>query len=76
MAISLVTDAKIIILDEPTSGIDPKSRKIILDCITNFKQQGKSIIITTHFLEELEKLADNMGVIIVLLINWVWGVIF
>lgn len=61
---SMIGDPFIIILDEPTSGLDPYSRINILKIIKKLQSKGKCIIITTHFMEEAEYLADKIIVII------------
>src|SRR3989338_7004428 len=51
---SLVNDPEIIFLDEPTTGLDPKARRHLWDLITQIKAKGKTIILTTHYMEEAE----------------------
>lgn len=55
LAISLIQDPILLILDEPTVGIDPKLRFSIWNELKNLKSQGKTIIITTHVIDEAEK---------------------
>lgn len=55
LAITLIQDPKLLILDEPTVGIDPKLRFSIWDELNNLKKQGKTIIITTHVMDEAER---------------------
>ena len=60
LAIALVNDPKLLILDEPTTGLDPNSRKNIWDTLLQLKKKGMTIIITTHYMEEAELLCDNI----------------
>jgi ABC-2 type transport system ATP-binding protein len=63
IAIGLLTDPDIIIFDEPTVGIDPQSRAFILAQIKTLQQQGKTIIYTSHYMEEVEQLCDTVALI-------------
>ncbi len=63
IAIGLLTDPQILYFDEPTVGIDPQSRAFILDKIKNLQQQGKTIIYTSHYMEEVEQLCDQIAII-------------
>jgi ABC-2 type transport system ATP-binding protein len=56
----LINNPELIFLDEPTSGLDPQSRRSIWDLLNNLKSQHKSMILTTHYMEEAEKLADRI----------------
>ena len=60
---ALVGDPEIIFLDEPTTGLDPLSRKNVWEIIENLKQRGKSIFLTTHYMEEAARLADDIAII-------------
>lgn len=62
LAMALVGGTQILYFDEPTSAMDPASRRIIWSIIKELKQQGKTIILTTHYLEEADELADRIGV--------------
>lgn len=62
LAIALIQDPKLLILDEPTVGIDPKLRFKIWDELYNLKKQGKSIVITTHVMDEASK-CDKLALI-------------
>ncbi len=64
LAISLVHDPKIIILDEPTNGLDVLVAKVVLDFLQELKAQGKCIIISSHIFTLIEKLCDRVGIII------------
>ncbi|RDW17311.1 ABC transporter ATP-binding protein [Oceanobacillus chungangensis] len=61
LAMSLVGSPEIIFLDEPTTGLDPKSRQELWDTIKEMKSQGKTILLTTQYLEEADYLADQIG---------------
>jgi ABC-2 type transport system ATP-binding protein len=58
VGVALVNDPDLIFLDEPTTGLDPQARRNIWTIITDLKQQGKTIILTTHYMEEAEALSD------------------
>ncbi len=59
---ALVGNSKIIILDEPTSGMDAYSRRVIWQILEKIKLEKRTIILTTHHLEEAEILADRIGI--------------
>jgi len=63
IAMSLLGDPQIIFLDEPTTGLDPQSRLKLWDLIRELKSQGKTIFLTTQYLEEAEALADYVAVL-------------
>jgi ABC-2 type transport system ATP-binding protein len=63
VAIALVNDPEIIFLDEPTTGLDPKARREVWNVIAGLKKQGKTIFLTTHYMEEAEYLADHIAII-------------
>ncbi len=63
LAIGLVHDPKVVLLDEPTVGIDPQARKNILDIIRDIAREGTTILFTTHHLEEAEALCDRLAII-------------
>jgi ABC-2 type transport system ATP-binding protein len=63
LAASLLHDPPIILCDEPTVGIDPQSRNAIFDYLTMLNKQGKTIIYTTHYIEEAERLCSRIGII-------------
>lgn len=62
IACGLVTDPKILFLDEPTVGIDPQSRNHILESIKHLNKQGMTVIYTTHYMEEAEALCDRIAI--------------
>lgn len=59
-ALAIIGKPQILILDEPTVGLDSDSRKVFWQCITQLKQQGTAIILTTHYLDEAEAVADTV----------------
>jgi ABC-2 type transport system ATP-binding protein len=63
IAMALVQDPKIVLLDEPTVGMDPQSRRAIWDFIMELRDKGKTIVLTTHYMEEAEELCDRVGII-------------
>ena len=63
LAASLLHDPKIILCDEPTVGIDPQSRNAIFDYLESLNSEGKTIIYTTHYMEEAERLCTRIAVI-------------
>jgi ABC-2 type transport system ATP-binding protein len=63
LAIALVGDPELIFLDEPTTGFDPAARRNAWEMIRGLRSLGKTILLTTHYLEEAEQLADRVAVI-------------
>ncbi len=63
LVMALVHDPKIAFLDEPTVGMDPQSRRAVWNFIKELKKQNKTVILTTHYMEEAEELCDRVGVI-------------
>ncbi len=59
---SLVNDPEIVFLDEPTTGLDPLARRNLWELITQIKSQGKTIMLTTHYMEEAELLCDRVAI--------------
>ena len=60
IAIALVNDPAVVFLDEPTTGLDPQARRSLWEVITRLKAEGKTILLTTHYLEEAEQLCDEL----------------
>jgi ABC-2 type transport system ATP-binding protein len=63
VAISLVNDPDIVFLDEPSTGLDPKARREVWEVIASLRKKGKTIFLTTHYMEEAEYLADRIVII-------------
>ncbi len=62
LALALVNNPELLFLDEPTTGLDPQARRAMWDVIRALKKQGRSILLTTHYLEEAELLADKVAI--------------
>ncbi len=62
IARSLVSDPELLILDEPTTGLDPQARHLVWDRLYRLKQQGVTLIVTTHYMDEAEQLCDRLAV--------------
>ncbi|MFX1515898.1 MAG: ABC transporter ATP-binding protein [Promethearchaeota archaeon] len=63
LILGLVHDPKIILCDEPTPGLDPQSRVAVWDVLKSLPNQGKTVILTTHFMEEADRLSDRVAII-------------
>ena len=63
IAVGLLHKPKLVFMDEPTVGIDPQSRRRILDMVKELNQQGLTVLYTTHYMEEAEELSDRVGII-------------
>ena len=63
LARALVNDPELLILDEPTTGLDPQARHLIWDGLRQLLSQGKTILLTTHFMDEAERLCTRLAVI-------------
>ncbi|MCD6159796.1 MAG: ABC transporter ATP-binding protein [Kosmotoga sp.] len=63
LAVALVNDPRILFLDEPTTGLDPQARRLLWDTILKLKARKKTIVLTTHYMEEAEQLADRIVII-------------
>ncbi len=62
LARALVNDPQIIFLDEPTTGLDPQARHLIWDRLKGLRASGRTLILTTHFMDEAERLCDRVGI--------------
>ena len=62
MACALVGDPELLFLDEPTTGLDPQARRHVWDLVERLKQAGRTIILTTHYMEEAERLCDRVAI--------------
>jgi ABC-2 type transport system ATP-binding protein len=63
VALALIGDPELIFLDEPTTGFDPSARRAAWEVIAGLRELGKTIVLTTHYMEEAERLADRIAVI-------------
>jgi ABC-2 type transport system ATP-binding protein len=61
--LAIVHDPAIVFLDEPTVGLDPQSRHVVWNFIRSFKEMGKTVVLTTHYIEEADDLCDRVGII-------------
>jgi ABC-2 type transport system ATP-binding protein len=62
LALALVNDPAIVFLDEPTTGLDPQSRHMLWDTVLALRAQGKTIVLTTHFMDEAQTLCDRIAI--------------
>jgi ABC-2 type transport system ATP-binding protein len=63
VACALVGNPALLFLDEPTTGLDPQSRRMLWDVVMAYKRDGGSVVLTTHYMDEAERLCDRVGVI-------------
>ncbi len=64
ICMALVCEPEIVFLDEPTTGLDPQARKGVWDVIRQLKKMGKTVFLTTHYMEEVEELCDRASIIV------------
>ena len=62
IARSLINDPDLLLLDEPTTGLDPQARHLLWDRLFRLKQQGVTLVLTTHYMDEAEQLCDRLVV--------------
>src|SRR5699024_6670023 len=60
---AFASDAELFLLDEPTSGLDPLMEKVFQQCVAEVKAEGKTVLLSSHILSEVEKLCDRVGII-------------
>jgi ABC-2 type transport system ATP-binding protein len=62
MAVALVGDPKFFFLDEPSTGLDPQARRQVWDLVDRFKASGRTVLLTTHYMDEAERLCSRVGI--------------
>ncbi|WP_338789460.1 ABC transporter ATP-binding protein [Metabacillus sp. FJAT-53654] len=62
IALAIIHDPKIVFLDEPTTGLDPQARRTLWNIIDNLKEAGKTIVLSTHYMDEAHVLCDRIGI--------------
>lgn len=62
IALALVNDPELVFLDEPTTGLDPQARRSVWDVVRRMKAEGRTVILTTHYMEEAETLCDRLAI--------------
>jgi len=63
IALALISDPEIVFLDELTTGLDPQARRAIWDLVRGIKDRGKTVVLTTHLMEEAERLCDRVAIV-------------
>ena len=63
LALTLINDPELVFLDEPTTGLDPQARRALWDIVEQMRQQGKTVLLTTHYMEEAEVLCRRVAII-------------
>ncbi len=63
LALALINDPEIIFLDEPTTGLDPEARRELWACINRYREEGKTILLSTHYMDEAQRHCDRIAII-------------
>jgi ABC-2 type transport system ATP-binding protein len=63
LALALVNDPQVVFLDEPTAGLDPQGRRSLWEVVRTMKQEGRTVVLTTHYMDEAESLCDRLAVL-------------
>jgi len=63
VALGLIGDPELLFLDEPTTGLDPQSRRALWDTIASLRDRGKTVVLTTHYMDEAEQLCDRVAIV-------------
>ncbi len=63
LALAICNDPQIVILDEPTTGLDPQARRLVWEVIRQIRNEGRTILLTTHYMEEAQELCNRIGII-------------
>ena len=63
IACALASDPELLFLDEPTTGLDPQSRRQVWDVVVGYKARGRTVILTTHYMDEAERLCDRVAIV-------------
>ncbi len=64
VAMALINDPELLFLDEPTTALDPRARREVWEVIEKLREMGKTVLLTTHYMEEAEALADRVGILV------------
>ena len=63
LALALINDPQIVFLDEPSTGLDPQARREVHELVAGLRAEGRTVILTTHYIEEAERLCDRVGIV-------------
>lgn len=63
VGLAMVSNGKVVFLDEPTTGLDPQARRQLWDVVHQLKEEGTTVFLTTHYMEEAEQLCDDLAII-------------